>query len=101
MAVNVPGVPSLWDKDCTWGVSRDSDAAGIVLGVFSWGGGDTSRFSRGWGNAGAVLGLFFWDLGVKGGFSMVSVRAGGLSRMDGALLRAAAGLKSWGADASC
>ncbi len=101
VAGTVPRPFSLWDGGLTWGFSRDSDAAGIVLGVFSWLGGDTSSFSSVWGNAGAVLGLFFQDVGVTGGFSMVWVSTGGLSRMDRALSRAAAGLKSWGDDASC
>lgn len=94
----VPGLFSLWDRGLTLGFSGDADAAGVVLGVFSWGCGDTSSFSRVWGNAGAVLGLFFWDVGVTGGFSRVW---GGLSGMGGALSEAAARLKSRGAEASC
>lgn len=96
----MPGLFFLWDRELNWGFSGDSDAAGIVLGVSSWGGGDTSSFSRVWGKAEAVLGLFFSDVGVTGGLSRVWVSAGGLSRMEGALSRAAVGLTSRGTDVS-
>ena len=87
VAANVPGLFFMWGRGLTWGrVSEE-----IVLGVFSWGGGDTSVFSRRWEKAGAVPGLFSWDVGVTAGFSKVG----------GALSGAAAGLKSLGADASC
>lgn len=96
----VPGPGSLWDRGLTWGFSGDADAAVIVLGILSWGGGDTSSFSRVWGNVGVVLGLNFWVVGVARCFSGVWVRVGGLSRMDRALSVAAGGLKSRGADTS-
>lgn len=85
----------------SWGISGDAGVSGIVLGIFSWADGDTSSFSTVWGDTGAVLGLFFCDVGVTGGFSRVWLSAAALSRMDGALLRAAAGLMSPRDDASC
>lgn len=100
VADTVPGPLSLWDTGLTCGFSGGADVAGIVLGIISWGGGDTSSFSTVLGNARAVLGLFIWDVGVTGGFSSVWVSAGGLSRIEGALSRAAARLKTWEADTS-
>lgn len=71
VAGSVPGPLSWWDRGLTWGVSGDADVAEIVLGIVSWGCGDTRTFSRVLGNVVAVLGLFFWDVVVRGGFSRV------------------------------
>lgn len=77
-------------------MSEYPDVTGIVLRVFSWGAGETSNFSRVWGNTGAVQELFLRDGEITRDFSSVWVCGGGLPWVGKAL-----SLENWGASASC